>query len=496
MKTRGEHNSLNAPISIYEVHVGSWRRRIEENRRSFTYRELAHELASYIKDLKFTHVQLMPIMEHPFYGSWGYQVTGYFSPTSRYGTPQDFMYFIDHMHQNGIGVILDWVPSHFPDDPHGLAYFDGTNLYEHADPKEGFHPDWKSLIFNYGRNEVRGFLISSGLFWLDRYHADGIRVDAVASMLYRDYSRKHGEWVPNYQGGRENLEAISFLKRFNEIAYEKFPDIQTIAEESTAWTGVSRPVFQGGLGFGMKWNMGWMHDTLLYMSKDSAYRRYHHNDLTFSFMYAFTENFILSLSHDEVVHGKGALASKMPGDDWQKLANLRLLLGYMYAHPGKKLLFMGTEFAQWSEWNHEHSLDWHLLQWGPHQGIQKWVEDLNAVYRREKALYEDDFTGHGFEWVDLSDYEQSVLAFLRKGRNPRDQILVVANFTPVQRENYRLGVPDAGFWKEILNSDATYYGGCGKGNDGGRQSFSISSHGRSHSLSLTLPALGILFLKK
>lgn len=496
MKQRHQANGLNAPFSIYEMHLGSWRRKIEENDRSLTYRELAQELIPYLKDMGFTHVEFLPVMEHPFYGSWGYQTLGYFSTTSRYGTPQDFMYLVDQLHQNGIGVILDWVPSHFPSDEHGLGYFDGTHLFEHADPKKGYHPDWNSCIFNYGRNEVREFLISSAMFWLEKYHIDALRVDAVASMLYLDYSRKEFEWIPNQYGGRENLEAIYFLRRLNETVYKNFPDIQMIAEESTAWGGVSRPVDVGGLGFGMKWNMGWMHDTLLYMSKDPIYRKYHHHELTFSFLYAFTENFVLSLSHDEVVHGKGALAAKMPGDDWQKFANLRLLLGYMFAHPGKKLLYMGIEFAQWEEWRHDKSLDWHLLQWAPHQGIHQWVKDINKLYRHEKALYECDFTSDGFEWIDLNDYNQGVISFIRKAADGKEKIIAVCNFTPMTWHHYHVGVPEPGPYQELLNSDALIYGGSGQGNMGVKEAVAVAFHGRPYSLALTIPPLGILFLKR
>ncbi len=496
MNERHKRNSLSSPMSIYEMHLGSWKRVVEDNNRSMTYQELAQHLPQYMKDLGFTHVQFLPVMEHPFYGSWGYQTLGYFSTTSRYGTPQDFMHLVDTLHQNGIGVVLDWVPSHFPSDEHGLAYFDGTHLFEHADPKKGFHPDWSSYIFNYGRNEVRGFLISSAMFWLEKFHIDALRVDAVASMLYLDYSRKPMEWIPNQYGGRENLDAIYFMRRLNETVYGRFPDVQMIAEESTAWGGVSRPVDGGGLGFGMKWNMGWMHDTLLYMSKDPVYRKYHHHDLTFSFLYAYTENFVLSISHDEVVHGKGALASKMPGDDWQKFANLRLLLGYMFAHPGKKLLFMGCEFAQWDEWHHDASIDWHLLQYAPHQGIHQWVKDLNKFYRSEPALYERDFTPDGFEWIDLNDYQQGVISFIRKSADGKSQIAAVCNFTPMTWHNYNIGVPSAGVWRELLNSDAAIYGGSSQGNLGGKEAVSKSFHGRPYSLSLTIPPLGILFLKK
>ena len=496
MQERSVHINLEAPVSIYEVHLGSWRRIPEENNRPLNYRELAPFLIEHMKYLGFTHVEFLPVMEHPFYGSWGYQVGGYFAPTSRYGSPQDFMYLIDQLHQNGIGVILDWVPSHFPSDEFGLAFFDGTQLYEHQDPKKGFHPDWKSLIFNYGRNEVKNFLISNALFWLDKFHVDGLRVDAVASMLYLDYSRKEGEWIPNEFGGRENLEAISFIKRFNEVAYGNYPDIITVAEESTAWPMVTKPVYLGGLGFGLKWNMGWMHDTLECFSKDPVYRKHHHNQLTFSIWYAFSENFILPLSHDEVVHGKRSLLEKMPGDDWQKFANLRVLLGFQFTHPGKKIMFMGGEFGQRREWFHDESLDWDLLQYEPHLGIQRWIKDLNNYYRQEPALYEKDFTPEGFEWVDFSDWAKSVVCFLRKAKAPENNILVVCNMTPVPRYNYRVGVPSSGYWKEVLNSDAKDYGGSGQGNMGGVETAPISIHGKSHSLSLTLPPLSLLIFKK
>ena len=495
MADRHEFNSLNAPMSIYEVHPGSWRRVPEEGNRFLTYRELAHSLADYVKEMGFTHIELMPVTEHPFYGSWGYQTVGYFAPTSRYGTPQDFMYMIDYLHQNGIGVILDWVPSHFPSDEHGLSYFDGSYLYEHEDPKKGFHPEWSSSIFNYGRNEVRNFLISSALFWLDKYHIDGIRVDAVASMLYLDYARNEGEWIPNKYGGKENLGAIKFLKRFNEAVYSEYPDVQTIAEESTAWPMVSKPTHIGGLGFGMKWNMGWMHDTLEYMSKDPVHKKYHHNRLTFTIWYAFTENFVLPLSHDEVVHGKGALIGKMPGDEWQKNANLRLLFGYMYAHPGKKLLFMGDEFAQWKEWGHDESLEWHALEYPPHQGVQKWVRDLNHLYTGEPALYELDFSPEGFEWVDYGDYEKSIVSFIRRAKDPDDFMIFIFNFTPVPRYNYRIGVPADGFYREVLNSDSKQYWGSGAGNYGGVRAEPVSQEGRPYSLSLNLPPLGALAFK-
>jgi 1,4-alpha-glucan branching enzyme len=494
LSSRQRANGRQAPWSVYEVHLGSWMRVPEEENRWLTYRELAPHLADYAHRLGFTHVEFMPVMEHPFYGSWGYQVTGYFAPTSRYGTPQDFMFLVDHLHQHGIGVILDWVPSHFPSDEFGLQYFDGTHLYEHADPRLGVHPDWGSSIFNYGRNEVRGFLLSSALSWLSRYHADGLRVDAVASMLYLDYSRKQGQWLPNKFGGNENLEAIDFLRRFNIEVYKEHPDVQTIAEESTSWPLVSRPTYLGGLGFGMKWDMGWMHDTLSYMSKDPVHRRFEHHQLTFRALYAFTENYMLPLSHDEVVHGKGSLLSKMPGDDWQKFANLRLLLAYMYAVPGKKLLFMGAEFGQWSEWNHEASLDWHLLDEPMHDGLSRWTGDLNRVMREEKPLHELDFDPAGFAWIDITDAEQSVISFMR--RSSRDELIVaVFNFTPVPRHNYQIGVPLPGRWLELLNSDAPIYGGSGQGNLGGVDAAPVGKHGHLHSLTLTLPPLGAIFLK-
>jgi 1,4-alpha-glucan branching enzyme len=494
MRGRASRNGLTSPMSIYELHLGSWRRPWDENRLP-TYREIAGPLAEYVRKMNFTHVELMPIMEHPFYGSWGYQVTGFFAPTSRYGTPQDLMYMIDVLHQNGIGVILDWVPSHFPTDEHGLAYFDGTHLYEHADPRKGFQPDWGSLIFNFGRNEVRSFLLSSGLYWLGVYHADGLRVDAVASILYLDYSRKHGEWIPNEYGGRENIEAINFLRRLNEDVYKVHPDVQVIAEESTAWPMVSRPTWVGGLGFGLKWDMGWMHDTLRYFSKDPVHRKFHHNDLTFRMMYAFTENFVLPLSHDEVVYGKGSLIGKMPGDDWQKFANLRLLFAHMYSQPGKKLIFMGGEFGHWREWNHDTALDWNLLDFLPHAELQRWVEDLNRSYRDVPALHELDTSGDGFEWIDCNDTESSIVTLMRKSRSNPDEIVVVAlNFTPMPRHNYAVGVPFGGHWREILNSDAPLYGGSGQGNMGGVDAAPIALHGRRWSVNLTLPPLGAVFL--
>jgi 1,4-alpha-glucan branching enzyme len=496
---RKKFNSLKSPISIYEVHIGSWRRVPEEGNRFLTYRELAYYLVEYLKEMEFTHVEFLPVMEHPFYPSWGYQITSYFAPTSRYGTPEDFMFLIDILHRNNIGVILDWVPSHFPQDGHGLAFFDGTHLYEYEDSRKRYHPDWGSFIFDYSKGEVRSFLLSSAHFWLEKYHADGLRVDAVASMLYLDYSRRPGEWVPNIYGGKENLEAIDFIKKLNETVFRDFPDVQMIAEESTAWPGVSRPTYVGGLGFSMKWNMGWMHDTLFYFSKDPIYRKYHHDRITFSIWYAFSENFVLPLSHDEVVHGKGSLIAKMPGDDWQKFANLRLLFGYMWFHPGKKLLFMGGEFGQWREWNHDSSLDWHLLddKKNPlanfHRGLQRWIKDLNRVYRNEPDLYEFDFEPSGFEWVDFNDVEKSIISFLRKGKE--NCFLVVCNFTPVPRFNYRIGVPFGGFWEEILNSDSEFYGGSGLGNMGGVLAEEIKFHGRNFSVSLILPPLSILVFR-
>ncbi len=494
MSSRGPRSALDAPISIYEMHIGSWRRLPGQGNRSLSYRELADPLCDYLKQLGFTHVEFLPVMEHPFYGSWGYQTTGYFAPTSRYGTPQDFMYLIDRLHQAGIGVILDWVPSHFPSDEIGLARFDGTALYEHADPRQGFHPDWKSFIFNYGRYEVRSFLLSSAMFWLDRYHADGLRVDAVASMLYLDYSRKEGEWIPNVHGGRENLEAISFLQRLNTEVYGRQPGEQTYAEESTSWPGVSRPIWLGGIGFGFKWDLGWMHDTLAYLHLDPVHRRFHHNALTFRGLYAFHENFVLPLSHDEVVYGKGSLLDKMAGDDWQKRANLRLLFCNQWSLPGKKLLFMGGEFGQWREWNHDAGLDWQLASDEGHAGIQRLVTDLNAMMRREPALHQLDVHSDGFEWVDANDSNQSVASYLRKGKGGAP-VLVVLNYTPVPREGYRVGVPRGGEWRELLNSDAPAYGGSGMGNYGAVRADSMPSHGRAFSLKLTLPPLGALFLK-
>ncbi len=493
-RDRARRNALDAPWSIYEVHLGSWRRVPDDHNRSLNYRELAVQLADYVTDMGFTHVELMPVMEHPFYGSWGYQVTGFFAPSARYGTPQDFMYLVDYLHQRGIGVILDWVPSHFPSDEHGLAFFDGTHLFEHADPRQGYHPEWNSAIFNYGRAEVRDFLGSSATFWLSEYRADALRVDAVASMLYLDYGRRAGEWIPNRFGGHENLDAVDFLKHLNQEVYREQPNTQTIAEESTAWPMVSRPTYLGGLGFGLKWNMGWMHDTLKYFQTDPVFRKYHHNTLTFSIWYAFTENFVLPLSHDEVVYGKGSLVGKMHGDEWQQFANLRLLYGYMWGHPGKKLLFMGGEFGQRREWQHEESLEWHVLQYPLHAGVQRWVRDLNRFYRDTPALYELDFSPEGFEWIDANDWESSVIAFIRKPRAHGRPVLVVCNFTPIVRENYRIGVPRGGTWRECLNSDATLYGGSGQGNLGAVEASPLPSHGRMHSLNLRLPPLGALLL--
>ena len=492
IRERQGRSSLAAPVAIYEVHLGSWKRLAEENNRSLTYRELAPQLTEHVIKMGFTHVEFLPVMEHPFFGSWGYQITGYFAPTSRYGTPQDLMYLIDYLHRNGIGVILDWVPSHFPSDEYALGFFDGTHLYEHDDPRKGFHPDWKSYIFNYGRAEVKSFLISSALFWLDKYHADGLRVDGVASMLYLDYSREKGGWIPNEYGGRENLEAIGFLRKLNEVVYENYPDVQTIAEESTAWPMVSKPTYLGGLGFGMKWDMGWMHDTLLYMSRDPVHRKYHHNDLTFRMLYAFNENFVLPLSHDEVVYGKGSLLGKMPGDDWQKFANYRLLLGYMYTQPGKKLLFMGAELGRWKEWSHDGTLDWHFLEYQRHAEVYAWLKALNRFYADEPSLHELDFEPEGFEWIDASDALQSVISFIRKGKTTGDFIVTVCNFTPTVHSGYKIGVPRGGYWKEVLNSDATEYGGSGKGNPKSLRTMKATQHGRPYSIEITLPPLAIV----
>ena len=495
MTERVKRNALDSPISIYEMHLGSWRRVPEEGNRWLTYREMAPLLADYVHDAGFTHVEFLPVSEHPFDGSWGYETIGYFAPTSRFGDPTDFMYLVDHLHQRGIGVILDWVPAHFPKDEAGLAYFDGTHLYEHADPRQGERPDWNTFVFNYGRREVQTFLVSNALFWFDKYHVDGLRVDAVASMLYLDYGRQQGEWIPNKYGGKEDLEAINFLRYVNEHVYAAFPDGMMIAEESTAWPQVSRPTYLGGLGFGLKWNMGWMHDILEYASADSIYRSYHHKRITFSLMYAFTENFVLPFSHDEVVYGKGSMIRKMPGDEWQKFATLRCLYGYMFGHPGKKLLFMGCEFGQWSEWNHDQSLEWHLLQYPFHSGLLRWIRDLNTLYRGEPALYEMDCEPAGFEWVDCNDYQRSVVTFLRRGRKPADVLLFVCNFTPIPRQNYRVGVTQSGYWREVLNSDAPLYGGSGRGNMGGMTAAPLPIHGRSFSLNITLPPLGVVVFK-
>jgi 1,4-alpha-glucan branching enzyme len=495
MGGRRDRQSLASPMAIYEVHLGSWRRVPEDGNRSLGYLELADQLGDHVARLGYTHVELMPVMEHPFYGSWGYQVTGYFAPTSRYGSPQDLMALIDRLHRRGIGVILDWVPSHFPNDEHGLVYFDGTHLYEHADPRQGFHPDWKTYIFNYGRHEVRSFLLSNALFWLEEYHADALRVDAVASMLYLDYSRPQGEWVANPYGGRENLDAITFLQTMNASVYREEPDVQTIAEESTSWPSVSKPIYVGGLGFGMKWDMGWMHDTLEYLAQDPVYRKYHHNLVTFRMMYAYSEHFVMPLSHDEVVHGKGSLFGKMPGDDWQRLANLRLLLAYMYALPGKKMVFMGTEFGQRAEWSHDKSLDWHLVEQDPgHSGLMRYAGDLNRVYREAPALWRRDSDPGGFRWIDVHDSDQSVLSLVRYGAPGDPPVAVVLSFTPIPRTSYRIGVPSGGFWREALNSDAREYGGAGWGNLGGLEAAPVGSHGFHHSLHVTVPPLGAVFL--
>jgi 1,4-alpha-glucan branching enzyme len=495
MEQRRQANALERPISIYEVHLGAWRRVPDEGNRWLTYHELGDQLIPYVKELGYSHIELLPIMEHPFDGSWGYQTIGYYAATSRYGTPAEFMEFIDRCHRAGVGVILDWTPAHFPRDTHGLAEFDGTHLYEHSDPRQGSHPDWGTLVYNYGRNEVRNYLISNALFWLDKYHIDGLRVDAVASMLYLDYSRKEGEWVPNEFGGRENLAAIAFLKRLNEVGYERFPGLLTIAEESTSWPSVSRPTYLSGLGFSLKWNMGWMNDTLKYFSTDSIHRKFEQNKLTFSLLYAFTENFVLPFSHDEVVHGKNSLLHKMPGDMWQQFANLRLLYGYQYGHPGKKLLFMGQEFAQRSEFNEAQSLDWHLLQYDSHRGIQSLVADLNKLYAAEPALHQVDFDWRGFEWIDCNDADNSVFSFIRRGKKPEDVMIVVLNATPVVRSEYRLGVPEPGFYQEVLNTDSATYGGSNVGNMGGVHSKPEPHIGRQQSVTLTLPPLGVLFLK-
>lgn len=496
MQERAAHNAHDAPVSIYEMHLGSWRRKVEEEDRYLTYREIAEELPGYLKEMNYTHVEFMPLTEYPYYGSWGYQVVGYFSATARFGEPEDLMYLIDVLHQNGIGVIMDWVPSHFAVDMHGLINFDGTALYEHEDPRQGFHPEWGSIIFNYGRSEVRAFLISSAMFWLEKYHIDGIRVDAVASMLHLDYAREEGEWIPNQYGGNENLEAVQFLRQLNHTTYGAFPDIMMIAEESTAWPMVTRPTDIGGLGFGFKWNMGWMHDSLKYMSFDPIYRQHHHHQITFSMWYAFDENFMLPLSHDEVVHMKGSLINKMPGDDNQKFANLRALLAFMIAHPGKKLLFMGGEIAQYAEWAYKRSLDWHLLEYPRHKKLQKMVSDLNALYRDNRALHQYDEKHAGFEWVDDGDYQHNSLSFLRKSDDPAETVLVISNFSDSTREQYRVGVPYAGQWEEMFNSQSSYYEGWDIGNSGPITADAISMHGREYSISLTLPPLGVLFLKR
>jgi 1,4-alpha-glucan branching enzyme len=486
----------NRPMSVYEVHFGSWRRVPSDGQRFLTYREMADSLVPYVRDMGYTHIELMPVMEHPFSGSWGYQVTGFFAPTSRFGTPDDFRHFVDECHRAGVGVILDWVPAHFPKDQHGLAHFDGTALYEHADPRKGEHQDWGTLIFNYGRSEVRTFLLSNALYWLEEFHVDGLRVDAVASMIYLDYSRREGEWIPNQFGGRENLEAVSFLQQLNTVTHGRVPGTVTIAEESTAWPAVSRPVYVGGLGFSYKWNMGWMHDMLHYVHLEPVHRKWHHNLITFSMLYAFTENFILPFSHDEVVYGKGAMLSKLPGDVWQKHATLRTLYGYMFGHPGKKLMFMGSEFGQWNEWNHETSLDWHLLDDPMHEGLQRWVRDLNRAYRSEPSLYEVDFDHTGFGWIDCNDNESSVVSLVRHARDRSDFTVMVVNFTPVPRPAYRIGVPEGGWYREVLNSDAAMYGGSNTGNGGGVQADPLPAHGQPCSLSLLVPPLGFLLLKR
>ena len=496
MKKRGEHNRHDAPVSVYEMHLGSWRRKVEEGDRYLTYREIAEELVPYLKQMQYTHVEFMPLTEYPYYGSWGYQVTGYYAATSRYGEPQDLMYLIDTLHRNGIGVIMDWVPSHFAVDMHGLINFDGTALYEHDDPRQGYHPEWGSIIFNYGRNEVRAFLISSALFWLEKYHIDGIRVDAVASMLYLDYAREEGEWVPNQYGGNENLEAVAFLRQLNTSAYAAFPEIMMIAEESTAWPMVTRPTDIGGLGFGFKWNMGWMHDTLSYMHRDPVYRQHHHNQLTFSLWYAFDENFMLPLSHDEVVHMKGSLINKMPGDTNQKFANLRALYAYMAAHPGKKLLFMGGEFAQFAEWDFKHSLEWHLLEFPLHTGLQKMVAELNGLYRSEPALYRYDEERKGFEWLDDSDYQRNCVSFMRKSDDADETVYVVCNFADETREGYRIALPEGGEYTEIFNSQNSGFEGWGIGNDAPLKAVAEPLHERPYSLTLTLPPLGVIYLKR
>ncbi len=494
---REEFQALDRPLSIYEVHLGSWRKVPDEKwgSRYLTYRELADELIPYVVEMGYTHLELLPITEYPFDGSWGYQVLGFYAPTSRFGSPEDLMYFIDTCHQHKLGVILDWVPAHFPKDGAGLNFFDGTDLYSHTDSRQGEHQDWGTKIFNYGRNEVRSFLISNALFWIDKYHFDGLRVDAVASMLYLDYSREDGEWLPNKYGGRENLEAISFLRKMNEVVHGVYPGVLTMAEESTSWPMVSRPTYTGGLGFSLKWNMGWMHDTLGYMSKDPIHRKYHQNDMTFGLLYAFNENFILPLSHDEVVHGKGTLLTRMAGDDWQKFANLRAYYGFMWAHPGKKLLFMGGEFGQWQEWNFDTSLEWDSLKAPNHKGLQRLVQDLNGLYKNEPALYENDFEASGFEWIDASDTDNSVLSFIRKAKSSDAFLVIVSNFTPVPWHGYRIGVPQPGEYQEVFNSDSEKYWGSNVGNDGGLTTDQVPMHGYSQSLSLTLPPLATVILK-
>jgi 1,4-alpha-glucan branching enzyme len=496
IEKRGQGDPRKKPISIYEVHLGSWARVPEEGNRSLTYRELAARLIPYVQDMGFSHIELLPIMEHPFDGSWGYQPVSLFAPTSRFGTPEDFKFFVEAAHAAGIGILLDWVPGHFPVDGHGLGQFDGTHLYEHADPRQGFHQEWGTYIYNFGRAEVSAFLVANARFWLEKYHLDGLRVDAVASMLYLDYSRKAGEWLPNRYGGNENIEAIDFMRRMNETAYAACPGVITVAEESTAWPGVSHPTYTGGLGFGFKWNMGWMHDSLRYIGQDPIHRRYHHHDLTFGLLYAFSENFVLPISHDEVVHGKGSLLGRMPGDEWQRFANLRAYLGFMWGHPGKKLLFMGCEFGQAGEWNHNGSVDWHVLQYPVHAGAQSFVRDLNRVYRDIPALHERDCEGSGFEWIVSDDSDHSVIAWVRKGEKDGDIAIVVSNFTPVPREGHRIGVPHPGFYREAINSDAGIYGGSNMGNAGGMFADEISSHARPYSLCLTLPPLSTVIFER
>lgn len=494
MKNRKKNNAIDVPFSVYEVHLGSWKKHVEEN-RFLSYHELADELVNYVKEMNFTHVELMPVMEYPYDPSWGYQLTGYFAPTSRFGYPEEFKYLIDQLHQNNIGILLDWVPSHFPEDAHGLGFFDGSHLYEHPDKRKGYHPDWKSLIFNYGRNEVKSFLISNAIFWLDQYHADGLRVDAVASMLFLDYSREDSEWEPNQFGGRENLEAIDFIKEMNEAVYSSFPDVQTIAEESTSFPMVSKPTYLGGLGFGMKWMMGWMHDTLQYFAKEPIYRKHHQNDLTFSMTYAFTENFMLPLSHDEVVYGKHSILGRMPGDEWQRFANLRLLYSYMFTHPGTNLLFQGAEFGQSEEWNFQKSLDWHLLQYKVHKGVQTLIKDLNTFYKKEPALYEKQFSAEGFQWIDYNDAENSTLVYIRKGNDTKNDLVIACNMTPIPRETYRIGLPYKGKLKEVFNSDLKKYAGSGNYKNKALVSESKEWQFREHSAEITIPPLGMVAFK-